>query len=318
MSAPIIGPAPLTPEWFEAHKQHVSATAVARIMTGEAFAVYSEMRGEIPPFAGNAFTRRGQRYERPILEEYAETKPAALVGRLPLLIDAECNALAATPDAFAVPADGVQPSYCDMLDDCAEFLVFSAGWGCEAKFSMSPAVAHQLGEEESDEVPDKWLWQTMSQMAVCGWEYVDVAILLFGRLRVMTVKRHDRLIDQCRATATEMLDRVQRGLPPPIDFTNQAAQDAVRAVYGKPITGKIVDLDEAAEAVVTRRQEAQQAESAAEKAKKAADAELLAIMAGAEMATLPSGLTVRRGTVHVGEQVRAAYDYERFWFKKGK
>ena len=58
-------------------------------------------------------------------------------------------------------------------------------------------------------------------------------------------------------------------------------------------------------------------ESEGEKKKKAYDAQMLAIMAGSEMGTFPDGGTLRRGTVHVGEQHKAPYDYQRFWYKKG-
>jgi predicted phage-related endonuclease len=321
MTTPIIGPDTGTPEWLAERKLHVTATDVARIRTGEGFVVFAEKTGQVEPFGGSAATRRGQRYEQPILEEYGETKPADLLRNLPLLIDGDCPALAATPDALAETHDPnsiiIKDEYSQINGDMLIKWDRADRWGVEAKFSLSPAVSRQLGEEGSDELPDKWIWQTQTQMAVTGWRFVDLAVLLFGRLKVYTVERNDKLVDACRATAVEMLDRVKRGLPPPIDFDVAASQDAVRAMYGKPTVGKTIDLDAAAESVWARRDEAQKIESAAAKAKAAADAEMVALFQNAELGRLPSGATIRRATVNVKERVQAAYDYSRFYYKKG-
>jgi hypothetical protein len=295
MTTPIIGPASLTPEWFEARKHVTTATDIARILGGkEGYVVYLEKTGQMEGFAGNQFTRRGQRYERPILEEYAEDKQALVYGGVPLLIDGDCPALAATPDAVAIPG---APSVCGFREqDAVGLFPDPLAWGVEAKFSMSPAISRQLGEEESDSIPDKWVWQTQTQMAVTGWQYVDVAVLLFGRLRVYKVARNDRLVDQCRAVATDMMDRVNRGTPPEIDFSVPAAQDAIRSLH-KGVDGPTIDLSSNA---LTRWSEYQALGvgiKEMEARRKAAQAEVLAEMKDAGVGRLGDGLILKRSTV---------------------
>lgn len=305
MATPTIGPRPLTKDWFAERKNLVTATDVARIIDGEeGFVVYSEKRGDIEPFAGNEHTRRGQRYERPILEEYAETKPADLMNNIPLLIDGESHVLAATPDAMARVSIGGPGSLWSLSDASCLCGILPNVWGVEAKFSMSPAISRQLGEEDSDELPTKWIWQTQSQMAVTGWEYVDVAVLLFGRLRVYKVQRNERLIDQCRAVAVEMADRVKRGLPPAIDFTVTAAQDAIRSAYNVA-DGSEMALSKNAVDQWATYQEIGKTIRELDAERKALQASILSEMKNATVGRLGNGLVVKRSIVE-----RKAYTVE--------
>lgn len=314
---PIIGPSPTDREaWLAERARKITSTDITRIVRGEGWTIYHEKCGDIPPFAGNRATRRGNRFQRPTLEEYAEEANAVVFDGLPLLIDPDCPALAATPDAYAETADmGCPPEV--VMDPGIVFR--PNGWGVEAKTSLSVTVATTLaeGEEGSDWVPEDWMWQVQTQMACAGWERVDMAILLFGKLKRRTVPRNPTLIDTCRAVATEYADRVARRLEPEFNPDAAANQEAVRTLY-RPIEGVTIDLSAEAAATWAKRAEAASAESAAKKDKDAYDAAMRAQFGNAEIGLLPDGATLRLGTVHCKERIQAPYDYARFWYSKPK
>jgi len=248
---PIIGPLPTNrEEWLAARQKIITATDMARIMAGEGFVVFAEKTGQSEPFSGNKNTRRGKRFERPTLEEYADEANAFVCDGLPFLIDPDCPSLGATPDAVAMQYTG------DPSDEGAGRLGTVTpvndwwplgdpdSWGVEAKTSISADVAAQLaeGDDDSDFVPDAWMVQDQCQAAVCGWEVVDMAIFLFGRLRLRRVLRNDKLIDFYRATAVEYAERIAKNLPPPINFDREACQSTIRSLYGSVDDSQRIEL----------------------------------------------------------------------------
>jgi putative phage-type endonuclease len=273
--SPIVGPAALSPEWYEQRRKLSTSTDVARIMSGEAYSVWCEKVGLIDRFQGNEFTEVGQILEEPILQLYERREQCKVRRPLPLLIDPETLILAATPDAerIDVPA------------------------GVEAKSSISRQIAEKLGEEESDRVPEGWQWQTQVQMAVTGWEWVDVAVLLFGRLKVYRVARNEKLIKHCRQVAVEMHERVERRDPPAIDFNNTAAQEAIRAMYGVNDGATIVLSEVGFQRWIEYQNLSKQAKSI-DDLRKACQAEVLAEMKDAALARLGNGFLLSRNAVH--------------------
>lgn len=323
----IIGPNPANrEEWLAARKKLITSTAVARIMRGEGFTVYHEMIGNVESFAGNRHTRRGNRFQRPTLEEYAEEANAIVLDGLPLLIDADCPHLAATPDAVATTVGETGFSHgVESLDtlppgDHRKNLEAVLGnpdcYGVEAKTSLSPKVANELadGEDGSDIIPDDWMWQTHCQMACTGWNRVDMAILLFGKLKIRRVMRNEKLIAKCRSVAAEYADRVARKIEPPFEPSLSVNQDAIKSLYNP--TGATINLNEEAAALWAKKAAASATATQADKDAKAYDAAMRAVFGNAETGILPDGSTLRIGKVEVAERVQASYEYFRFWHKK--
>lgn len=290
MTVPIM---PRTAEWLAARKLHVTATDIARIMCdGAAWTVFGEKTGLVEPFAGNDDTRDGQDLEEAILRIYARRRQCEIVHPMPLVVDPSCPALAATPDA--------------MWQDRSRLV--------EAKSSKSRAVLDQLGDEDTDDLPDKWVWQGTSQLACCDMELVEFPVFIFGTLKVYRLKRNETLVAQCRSVATEMMQRIAANDPPPMNFDSPDVQKYVKAI--KPTAGTTIDLSDEAAALWAKREAASKAEGAAKKEKKAADAEMRAIFGTAESGTLPDGGVLRIGTVQCPAQTQEAYEYRRFFLKK--
>jgi predicted phage-related endonuclease len=105
---------------------------------------------------------------------------------------------------------------------------------------MSPRVAQQLGEEGSDWVPTEWLMQVQQQMDVMGRDCADIAVLLFGRLRIYTVGRHDELIATIHEAAEEMRERIENRDPPEINYQHAGALDTLKRVYPEIAGGGVV------------------------------------------------------------------------------
>lgn len=230
---PIIGPPPLSPEWRDVRRRVVSATAVARIMVGDGFPVYCEMHGDTEAFSGNAITQDGNDLQRGVLSMYARRAKAVVMDPVPFLIDGECDSLGATPDGIAIPCtepDGI-PKIVGS-EYIQSFLGAPESWCVEAKTTTSPAIARQLGEEESDELPERWIWQGQVQASVTGAPYVDFPVLLFGRIRIFKMQRNETLVAKCREVAEDMTARVRDGRPPEVNYSSPADQEAIRSLYG--------------------------------------------------------------------------------------
>ena len=298
--APIAGPAQHSPEWLAAHRTNVTASRMAAILGQSDYAtaldVFLEMTGRRPPFEGNEFTRRGTRYEPAIIGDYCETKGVEVEYPVPMFFHPTIHGFAASPDAIITP---------DRLG-----LV-------EAKWTMSAARAAELGEEGTDSIPADWIIQNQSQLAVMGAEYVDQAILLYGRLKVYRVQRHPGLIATIEAAAKEFIERIADDDAPEANYEHDGARAALRTLYGLD-EGLVIDLTDDQADVWERRQDASARESAAKKEKEALDAEMLDILHGAAVAWTPEGGKISRKVITVGPKTVPGYEYERFYFSKPK
>lgn len=276
MQTPIM---PHTPEWLAARKQIITATDVARIMGGDGFVVWAEKSGQVEPFAGNDATAAGLILEEPVLRLYARKENCEVRYPMPLVLDRECIDLGASPDAMRLD----KPT------------------GIEVKTTVSRQIAEQLGDEDTDILPDKWLWQVQAQAACCEWETIDVACLLFGTLKVYRVARNETLVGQCRRVATEMMDRVRTNNPPPINFDSPASQDAIRSIY-KVDEGRSIELSNDARSAWKEYQDIGQQVKELESRRKAYQAQVLAEMQDAAIGSIGDGLVLKRSIVN-----RAAY-----------
>ena len=215
---PVVGPAPRTPEWYDARRTHFGASEAEDVVMQPLKIYARKVRGEEEP--DNDAMMVGRHVEPAIGSLYEETTGVApLVGEQPMFFHPDIKYLAATPD-FAGP---------DNL------------W-VEAKYSMSPAIAMQLGEPGSDEIPTRWMWQTQQQMDVLEADWIDVAVLVFGRFKVYRATRNDRLITALHRSADELWDRIQT-LCPPDPKPNPGALEAAKAAFDWQ-EDVVVDLDE--------------------------------------------------------------------------
>jgi putative phage-type endonuclease len=306
---PIQGPASLTPEWYEAHRTHITATDIAPILGKSdyktALDVFLEKTGKVAPFEGNEHTRRGQRYEPVILADYAEATGCVVENPLPLFIHPSLSFLAATPDARAKFGSVMNPE----PNECH---------GVETKFTMSADRALNLGDEGTDEIPDDWLLQTQTQMSVMGWQCVDLAVLLFGRLRIYPVQRNDALITIVESAAREMHERIKNDDPPEPSWEHEHTPSLIKSLY-ELREGVAVELPQECEAFYAAYVELGKDITARQKERDSATARLLYAMGDAEVGQLPGiGMELVRSTVNRNAYEVKASAYTTFRGRKAR
>jgi len=301
---------PLTPEWHEAHRTHITTTDIAPILGKSdyktALDVFLEKTGRATLFEGNAATRRGQRYEPVILADYADAIGREVETPLPLFIHPRLHYLAATPDARVLEWDHDQ-----MLPALPEY-------GVEAKLTMSPARASALGEEGSDDIPDDWLLQTQTQMAVTGWLRVDLAVLLYGRLKIYPVFRNDALISIIECAAKEMHERIANDDPPEPNWQHERTPDLIKSLY-ELRSGSVVELPQECEAIFAAYKQVGKDITQLEKDRDMMRAKLLHAMGDFEIGRLPGiGMELVRKKIDRSEYTVAAATYTTLTNRKAK
>ena len=301
---PIAGPMPHTPEWYAAHKDIITATDIAPILGRSdyktALDVYAEKKGLVAPFEGNEHTRRGQRYEPVILADYASKMQCMVRSPLPLYYHPRQIYFGATPDASVAATDDYDER------------------GVEAKLTMSPARAAGLGEENTDFVPDDWMLQCQSQMAVMGWGRVDMAVLLFGRLKIYTTTREPDLIQIIQSAAKEFWERLQNDDPPEPQWEHSATPKLIKAIYGVR-EGTEVLLSQETENYWLHYRDLGTEIKRLESERETAKTRVLAAMGEAEIGILPEpGIELIRQTVRRGEYTVKPTEYVQLKQRKAR
>lgn len=297
LKLPLVGPDPLTPEWFAKRSEIIGSSEVAAACGMDdsyrtPLHVYREKLGLEAPFEGNEHTRRGRRYEPLIAEDFTEATGRALQKYpCPMYIHPDHPFVAATPDG-----------------------IVSATEGLEIK-CPTPHMRKFYGDEGSDDVPQQYLMQAQQQMAVMGWEVVYVTVKFEIHLApvIYRVNRNDALIDLMIQAELELMERIRNQDPPEINWSHPSAPRLVREMYASVNDTRVLISDEGFNNWVKAE------EMAAQIKQLEADRELLRAKVFAEMAengigVLGDGRIVKK--IHIRETVvpahtKAAYTYLR-------
>ncbi len=113
----------------------------------------------------------------------------------------------------------------------------------------------ELGEQESDDIPNDWLVQAQQQMYVVGLDVCHVAVFLdIHTLKTYRVKRYEPFIENIIKKERELWERIEnRDPPPPIEHPRTL--QLARELFGTPENTDVKYLtDEAGEGWERRRQ----------------------------------------------------------------
>jgi putative phage-type endonuclease len=157
-------------------------------------------------------------------------------------------------------------------------------------------------EEWAEEPPLVYQIQLQHQMAVMGWAWGSLAVLIGGQRFLWTdIERNDRFVVALLAAEAEFWRRVELGDPPPVDGM-ESTREAIIALYPKD-SGETIALPTDAAALDESRREAI-ADMLVIKAKlDTAENGLKAMIGDASKGVLPGG-----GAYTWKLQKRAAHD----------
>lgn len=193
-------------EWRAARSTFVGGSEVAALMGlspwADAWKVWGQKTGLVPPLEDNQKLRLGRRMEKVIADEYE-----LLTGRKVRRVE---NTIYRHP-LFA--ALGASP-------DC---LCIDEERGVEFK-NVGQYAMEGWGPEGSDEIPTHYLIQVQTYLEVLNLPVWDVAAMMAGQeVRLYTVERNTTLGGEIRRTVeTFWNDHIVTGTPPPVDASETA------------------------------------------------------------------------------------------------
>jgi putative phage-type endonuclease len=169
---------------------------------------------------------------------------------------------------------------------------------CECKTSSAWNV-NNWGPDGSTQFPDDYLIQVQHQLAVTGWNWAILAVLIGGRdYRIYPVDRDEGLISDIIDLEQDLITRIETNNPPDPDFDHNTTPDLITRMY--PGTdGRVIDLPAEAQhwhnVFIEARAQAAQYEKVAEGAR----AHLKHLVGGAAVGRLPDGTGYNRKKVKV-------------------
>jgi putative phage-type endonuclease len=281
--------------WLAERRTGIGASEAAAAMGLSPYesplGLYLRKTGAVPDAEETEAMRWGTRLEPLLAEAYRERTGKAILQSQVFLRDPDAPWRLATLDG--IDSDG----------DLVEFKTTNAFAG------------RDLGEDDTDQLPDHWVIQAHQQMAVAGAERVRFGVLVGGQsFRTFTVERDGDLIAAVMAAVDGFWKRhVEKRVAPDPSAVDLAVLSRVRPTPGVEITltgdGAFWAEQYAALQVEHKRTEA---------AIKTAKANILAAMGEAAVARTVDGHTFTRRVVEVGAKTIDAYSYVGLYHKGNK
>lgn len=182
--------------------------------------------------------------------------------------------------------------------------------------TVSAWTARELGEEESDQLPDHWLIQGHQQMLLTSTWRVDFAVLVAGqRLQIFTVKRDEALVDAIILGVRGFWDCVQARRPPALD--TRADARVMGALY-PGCEGEVAMTDVTQFHVDCYMQLGREARDIAAD-REESRALILEALGEHAVGRLPDGRVITRRMIHIAEGIvrRKATTYPRISISRG-
>ncbi len=298
-------------EWLAKREMDVTASVVGAVFREHEyvseFDLWQQKTGAATASSEeNAAMRRGRLLEPVAFQLLAEERPSWRISPLDnrLYYRDPAARIGCTPDGFAVDPDRQGFGICQVKT--TDSLTFRRKWRPE-----------KFGEEIN--VPTWIGLQAMTEMRLTGASWAVVALLVVGHgldIHVVDVAEPDGLWEITKLRVADFWRSVDLKQMPDPDFE----KDARRIVEHYAIkTGQTVDLsgDNRLLELVDEREKLKQIESAgsaAEKPRKAIEAEIIAKMGTANHARLADGRTITVETITVNRRptLASTFSYPKF------
>lgn len=268
---PLLGPAQDSALWSQMHRELLTASIAAAALGlsdyKQPLDIYHLLVGNVEPFEGNEFTQRGKRFEPFLALEYQHHTGHALETGLPLQIHGHLQFLGASPDARRVA---------------------NIRHGAELK-ACNYRQAAKLGEEGSDEIFPEWLCQAEVQCLVCGFDLVDVFVMIdLHTYKLYQVQRNDDLIVEIAEGLTKFWEDVQARREPDLIPGHGSSKGLLHQLYDHHCDGVIVLSDREAE-LWARSQRLKEEIADAERERETIRNQMLDVLGTNAVGRLPQG-----------------------------
>ena len=259
-------------EWLAQRRQGVGASEVAAVMGlspwKSPYSLWGEKTGLVPPDPDETEPQHWGNVLEPIIaHEYQEVTGRALIdhGRFAVRESPRCPVLRCTLDREILPIDDRGPG----------------------ALEIKTASAFKT-DDWTDGAPLIYQIQVQTQLAVTGWRWGSLAVLVGGQsFKWCDVERNDAFIAVLERKVAEFWKLVESNTPPPVDGS-EATAEILRLIYPKD-TGETVALPGDAIGWSDAIAECNEVIKAAEAKKREAQNKLIAAIGSATFGALPSG-----------------------------
>ena len=224
-------------EWVAARLEGIGGSDAGAIVGASRysspFSLYHEKRGSVvSEFTGNESTRWGNRLERSIAEEYAETHNVSVVSCPVTLANNERTWQVANVDFFISKDEGVFGIYpagkvTDIEPSQLDYVHIEA----ILEIKTNGLVSRASSDWDDGNYPETYAYQTMHYCAVTGLRKAVLAALVGGRgLQVRELEFSEEEIEALNGHESKFWQMVQDGVEP--EATGIVADfDTLKSLY---------------------------------------------------------------------------------------
>jgi len=305
---PGVGPAPYTPDWYEARKSTIGASEAAAVCGLSRYAqpleIYNRKTRDLKSEPQTKAQRRGHVFEDATLTLYSDRVGGTLLKTTPMLVHPSWKFMSATPDGIWMP---------DELDKAPDLMTAlqSQSIPVDAKTTMH---WNEFGLEGTDDIPQEYVMQAQQQMAVTGAPRCDLPVLKDMDVAIYSVVRNDELIGHIMEAEMEMMERIQNSDPPEPNWEHPKTYDIIRQMYD--VSGESKEMSAEADQRWREAATLSGEKTKLEKAIKLLKALVLDEMGDCAFGNLPGGGQLVRKTIKREAKEVAASEYVRLIFKK--
>jgi putative phage-type endonuclease len=293
VTAELVLPADMdrTPEWHEKRRAGITASEIAVILGlspfESEFSLFWRKLGEIPPIEDNDSMSLGRHLESWVADKFADDHPDLALGLGGLYANGRRTWQMATPDR--------------LVRRFGAGLALVGAW--EGKTS---STNDGWGLSGTDEVPVYYraqaLWQ--ADTVEVPRTYLSCLFLQSKQTRHYVIDYHQADVEVMRLAALDFIDRLNKGVPPPVDGS-ESAREALQQLYGsvRPKASVVIPQD-----IADEYRDAHAEFAAAKKRKDAVDNQVREQAGEAQIVLDPDGHRVcTRSVYEVAAHQRDAY-----------
>lgn len=284
-------------DWLEMRKKGIGGSDVAAIAGLSKYkspvAVYLEKTGEIEPEEAGEAAYWGNQLEDLVAREFSNRTGLKVQRRNAML---------------------QHPQYPFMLANLDRVIIDrERGRGILECKTASEYVKQNWYDENGEEaVPDAYMLQVQHYLAVTGYDYAYIAVLIGGnKFQYRYIPRDERIISLVITIEQDFwLNHIEQRIPPAMDGSESSAK-LLDDLYPSEEPGKVIYLPDTASALLAARQQAKADEKEVQARAKDAENKLKEMIGDAEVAML-GDTKITWKMVHKKETVMKATSYRAF------